>query len=184
MAALRTLLLVLGLSSNLFAQFQPPTGVPGGVPSKAANPNGALAALALVPPIYLDDILKISADNGTPNPPAWYILAKKTEGEVFSITVSQGQITEEKPSLNLRALLGDPTGIDLSKVAVDSNGAWGASMAYCTKKGKSLGSVSYALQQKGRDAAPVWAVWCYAEDGGYIGYLELLATTGAVVSSE
>ena len=57
-------------------------------------------------------------------------------------------------------------------------------MAYSAKKGKTLDSVSYALQQKGRDAAPVWAVWCYAADGGYIGYLELLATTGAIVSSE
>jgi len=181
MAALRTFLLVLGLPSNLLAQFQPPTGT---VPSKAANPGGALAAMALVPPLYGDGILKISADNGTPNPPAWYILAKKTEGEVFSITVSQGQITEEKPSLNLRALLGNPSAINLAKVTVDSNGAWDAAMAYCTKKGKSLGSVSYALQQKGRDAAPVWEVWCYAEDGGYIGYLQLLATTGAIVSSE
>jgi hypothetical protein len=140
--------------------------------------------MALVPPTYGDGILKVSADNGTPNPPVWYILAKKTGGEVFSISVSQGQITQEKPSLNLRALLGNPAPINLSKVQVDSNGAWNVAVGYCTQKGRNLGSVSYALQQKGPDAVPVWSVWCYGEDGGYIGYVELLATTGAIVSSE
>jgi hypothetical protein len=181
MAALRSFLIFLGVISSGFAQFQPPGAPDASVP---ANPGGALAAMALVPPRYGDGILKVSADNGAPNPPAWYILAKKTDGEVLSITVSQGQITEEKPSLNLRALLGKRSAINLSKVAIDSNGAWNVALGYCAKKGRNLGSVSYALQQKGPDAAPVWAVWCYGEDGGYIGYLELLATTGAIVSSE
>lgn len=178
MAQLRSLLLVLCVSAGAFAQFQPPGAEP------AANPGGANAAIALVPPLYGDGIIKVTADNGTPNPPAWYILAKKTEGEVFSITVSQGQITEEKPSLNLRALVGNPTPINLAKVAIDSNKAWDIAFGYSAKLGKTLGSVSYALQQKGPDAAPVWAIWCYDEAGSDIGYLEILATTGAVVSSE
>jgi hypothetical protein len=180
---LRSLLVVLCVASSAFAQFQPP-GTDPAAPVAAANPGGAKAAMALVPPIYGDGIIKVTADNGKPNPSAWYILAKKTEGEVFSITVSQGQITEEKPSLNLRALVGNPTPINLAKVAIDSNGAWNVALGYCAKLGKTLGSVSYALQQKGADAAPVWAVWCYDEGGDDIGYLEILATTGAIVKSE
>jgi len=183
MATLRLILLALCVTSTAFAQFRPPGSEPAA--TSPANPGGAKAAMALVPPLYGDGILKVTADNGTPNPPTWYITAKKTEGEVYSITVSKGQITQEKPSLNLRALLGNPTPINLAKVAIDSNGAWDIAMGHCTKKGKTLGSVSYALQQKGADAAPVWAVWCYAEGSGdYIGYLEILATTGAVVSTE
>lgn len=183
MTMVRALFFVLCVSASAMAQFIPPAQEPG-EPRTPVNPDGAKAALALVPATYGDGILKLSADNGTPNPPTWYILAKKTEGEIYSITISQGQITEEKPSFNLRALLGNPTAIDLSKVTIGSNGAFEIAGGYCAKKGRKLASVSYALQQKGPDAAPVWAVWCYGGDGSYIGYLEILATTGDVVSSE
>lgn len=180
MTTLRVFLLYLTvLPLSVRAQFQPPPGEP-----LAANPDGAKAALALMPAKYGGGILKLSADNGTPNPPAWYILAKKAEGEIFSITIAQGQITEEKPSFNLRALVGNPSAIDLGKVIVGSDGAWKAAQDYAAKRGRTLGSVSYTLQQKGPDAAPIWAVWCYSESGNDIGYLEILATTGAVVSSE
>jgi hypothetical protein len=179
MKLLRSLFLTLAvLPLAAWGQFQPPPS------ADAANPDGAKAALAMVPMRYSGGILKLSADNGTPNPPAWYILAKKAEGEIFSITIAQGQITQEKPSFNLRALVGNPSPIDLGKVLIGSDDAWKVAQGYSAKKGRELGSVSYALQQKGPDAAPVWAVWCYGEGGGYIGYLEILATTGAVVSSE
>jgi hypothetical protein len=184
MSVLRSILLGVCIASTAPAQFQPPPDPDAPAENVPANPGGALAALALVPPKYGDGILKLSADNGTPNPPTWYILAKKTDGEVYSLSVAKGQIIQEKPSLNLRALLGNPTPINLSKVKVDSTGAWNVAMGYCTQKGRTLGSVSYVLQQKGADAVPVWGVWCYGPDGGYIGYVELLATTGAIVSSE
>ncbi|HRJ73848.1 MAG TPA: hypothetical protein PLS03_16615 [Terrimicrobiaceae bacterium] len=146
--------------------------------------RGARAALAAVPAKFQSGIVKLSADNGNPNPPEWYIVAKTQDGVVYSLTISAGQVVSEKPSLNLRALVTDPSPIDVSRVAVGSEGAWQAAEKYSLSKGKTLGSVSYALQQKGRDAAPIWSVWCYGPGGGYIGLLEILATTGAVVSSE
>lgn len=171
-------LILFLLAPALQAQFRPPSA------GDTLPTDGAKAALAVVPIKYSGGILKLSADNGTPNPPAWYILAKKGEGEIFSLTIAQGQITQEKPSFNLRALVGNPSPIDLDKVLIGSDGAWKLAQDYSARKGRELGSVSYALQQKGPDAAPVWAVWCYGQGGGYIGYLEILATTGAVVSSE
>lgn len=172
MKILPSFVLLAFLSSAAFAQ-TPPEDV-----------GGAKAAIAAVPARLRDGIVKITADNGKPNPPAWYIVAKNDSGEVYSVTVAQGQVTEEKPSLNLRALFTAPASINLSKIAVGSDGAWQAAQTYSAEKGKTLGSVSYALEQKGRDAAPVWSVWCYTKDGSYIGFLEVLATNGSVISSE
>ncbi len=151
---------------------------------ETADTRGAKAALAAVPEKFRSGIVKLSADNGNPNPPEWYIVAKTSDGVVYSLTISAGQVVSEKPSLNLRALVTDPAPIDVSRVAVGSDGAWQAAEKYSSSKGKTLGSVSYALQQKGRDAAPIWSIWCYGPGGGYIGLVEILATTGAVVSSE
>lgn len=154
------------------------------LPAQTADADGALSAISAVPERLRNGIVKLSADNGTPNPPAWYFVAKNDSGEVFSITVTDGQVTSEKPFLDLRALFTAPAAINLSKLQIGSNGAWAAAQKYAAGRGKTLASVSYALEQKGRDAVPLWSVWCYAADGSYIGFLEILATTGAVVSSE
>lgn len=147
--------LILCLTSlSAVAQFQPPS--PGAVPPTVAqngNPDGVKAAIAAVPAYLRDGIVKVSADNGTPNPPAWYFTAKTGNGEVYSVTVAQGQVVAEKPSLNLRALLTNPSEINLARLTVGSNGAWAAAQNYTQSKGRTLGSVSYVLEQKGRDAA-------------------------------
>lgn len=150
-----------------------------------AEPGGALEALEKLPPKYRDGILKISADNGTPIPPSWSIVARNAYegGSIYNIEMSQGAIIRERVSLDLRTALSDSP-MNLSKITVGSDGAWKAGEKYSASKGKTLGSVSYALQQKGRDAAPIWSVWCYDQGGSYIGLVTILATNGAVVSSE
>lgn len=57
-------------------------------------------------------------------------------------------------------------------------------LKYASETGRKLGSVSYALQQKGAASAPLWSVWCYVPTGGYIGLVTLMATSGDIVSAE
>jgi hypothetical protein len=186
MTAPRVSLLILCLTGcTALAQFQPPS--PQAVPpptGQVENPDGLKAAIAAVPVFLRDGIVKVSADNGTPNPPAWYFIAKTGNGEAYSVTVVDGQVTEQKPSLNLRALFAMPTTINLARLSVGSNGAWAAAVNYAQSKSKTLGSVSYVLEQKGQDAAPVWSIWCYTRDGYSIGYFQLLADTGKVFNAE
>lgn len=151
----------------------------------AQDSGGALAALNALPPKYRDGVLKLSADNGTPNPPQWYITALNSGASdtIHSITITDGQITSEKLSLDLRSALQNSP-LNLSAIRIGSTEAWNAASSYCMGKGKKLGSVSYVLQQQGKDAAPLWSIWCYDKGDSYIGFLKLLATTGTVISSE
>ena len=154
-------------------------------PLQAADPNAALAAIAALPAKYQGGVMKVSADNGVPNPPTWYIVAKnaRQDNAMYQIGITQGQIVSEKISLDLRTAIRD-SAINLGKVQVDSDGAWAIAAQYCERKGKRLGNASYALQQEGADSAPVWSIWCYDARVKYIGLIKILATNGAVVSSE
>jgi hypothetical protein len=148
--------------------------------------NSALGALSVLPPQYQGYVVKLSADNGNPNPPQWYVLAYRgsLEAGLFSIAIADGEIVQEKPSLNLGELFKSPSPIAVERIAIDSPTAFEIARELAAANGRELDTVSYILQQTGPDSAPVWQVWCYDRGGRYFGYLEIAATSGAVISAD
>ncbi len=69
-------------------------------------------------------------------------------------------------------------------MTIDSTGAWNIAAKYAAANGKVLGNASYALEQKGRSASPIWSVWCYDPNVSYLGLLTILASDGTVLTSE
>ena len=143
-------------------------------------------ALGILPPPYQGTVVKLSADNGDPDPSQWYVLAYRDspEGGLFSITIANGEIVQEKPSLNLGELFKNPSPIAVERMTIDSPAAFDIAQQFAEANGKNLATVSYVLQQSGADSAPVWQVWCYDRGGRYFGYLQIAATNGAVISTE
>jgi hypothetical protein len=148
--------------------------------------NTALGALSVLPPEYQAYIIKLSADDGNPNPAEWYILAYRGSAEegLFSIAIANGEIVEEKPSFNLGELFRNPSPIAVERIAIDSPTAFEIAQEVAAANGRKLDTVSYGLRQTGPDSAPVWQIWCYDGAGEYFGYLEIAATSGAVISTE
>ena len=130
--------------------------------------------------------MKVSADDGDPDPQQWYFVAYRgnPDGGLFSIVVADGRIIQERASLNLGELFRTPSPIALKRIVVDSPDAFAIALSYAEANGKKLETVSYVLQQRGRAAIPVWEVWCYNPGGRQIGYLEIAATDGTVLSNE
>jgi hypothetical protein len=136
-------------------------------------------------PLQLQNgVVKVSADNATATAENWYFIAKNADGKLVSVTTTDGQITQEKRSLDLRELLANPTPINQSKIEAGSAAAWAAAENFAQSVGRTLGTVSYVLTQNGPSAAPIWAIWCYSPDGSYFGLLKMLATDGTVISSQ
>lgn len=150
----------------------------------AGDRDGAIAAMQALPQRFQNGILRLSADEGQPNPQIWYLVARDMSEDAppRNFTVSAGQVTSQRVALNLRTLLNRPSPINLANVQVDSRDAWDLAQKFSSDQGRRLGSVSYLLQQEGRNAVPIWTVWCYAPDGRYIGVVSFLATNGAIVS--
>jgi hypothetical protein len=151
-----------------------------------ADSNSALMALSVLPPEYQGNVVKLSADNGDPDPPKWYVLAYRDspEGGLFSITIANGEIVQEKPSLNLGELFKNPSPIAVERMTIDSPAAFDIAQQFAAANGKTLDTVSYVLQQTGADSAPAWQIWCYDRGGRYFGYLEITATNGTVISTD
>jgi len=148
-----------------------------------AGQSAKQAAFSL-PDRYRESIVKISADNGTPDPKDWFFVCRASHSAdgILSITVRNGKIIQQKPSLDLRVALGNYSKINLSKVLVDSRGAFAVAQRYVSQeKGATLGNVSYLLQQSGEDAEPIWSIWCYDPSVKYLGLLKLMASTGDVI---
>jgi hypothetical protein len=176
----RYLLLPATLTAVAFhtalSQFDPPQ----------PDSNSALGALSILPPQYQGYVVKLSADNGDPDPPQWYALAYRGSPEdgLFSIAIAKGEIVQEKPSLNLGELFKSPSPIAAERITIDSPAAFDIAQQYAEANGRNLGTVSYVLQQTGADSAPVWQIWCYDRGGRYFGYLEIAATNGTVISTD
>jgi hypothetical protein len=148
-----------------------------------AGQSAKQAAFSL-PDRYRDTIVKISADNGIPDPKDWYFVSRASHSVdgILSITVRNGRIIQQKPSLDLRVAIGNYSVINLSRVLVDSRGAFAIAQRYVAKeKGAVLGNVSYLLQQSGEDADPIWSIWCYDPSVRYLGLLKVMASTGDVI---
>ncbi|MEO8206893.1 MAG: hypothetical protein ABI615_11990 [Chthoniobacterales bacterium] len=170
-----------------FIQPEPITG--GSAPAPVSTGNdfkNIRTAIDALPGKYKNGVIKISADGGNPNPKEWYFVAHNAEKKraVFNITINHGDIVEEGFSRDPRAIFSRASAIDFSRVLVDTDGAWQACEKFVHAKNKKLGSVSYVLEQSGKDAAPIWSLWCYSPRNGYIGMIKILATTGDVVESK
>ena len=168
------------LSQAALAQFEPPEQAP------TQDVNSALGALNVLPPEYQNFVVKVSADNGTPDPPQWYILAYRGSPEegLFSISVANGEIVQEKPTFNVGELFKIPNPIAIERIAIDSRSAFEIASQFAAANDQTLQSVSYVLQQTGPDASPVWKLWCYDRRGSYFGFIEISATNGTLISTD
>ena len=159
------------------------------VPAFALQANdsaGAIATINALPQQYRSGVLKLSADNAAPNPDSWYLVAQRNgdDSNIHNLTVTGGQIVSDKRTIGLREIFGQAGPVSVPKVAVDSRDAFDIAQKYARANGKTVGSVSFALQQKGGSSAPIWSVWCYSPGGSYQGLLQILATDGTVIAND
>lgn len=152
-----------------------------------ANDNaGAIASLNGLPEKYRNGVLKLSADNANPNPDTWYAVAQRDgkDSEIHNLTLAGGQIISDRRTIGLREIFGQASPLTLSKLNVDSRDAFAIAQKYAKANGMIVGSVSFALQQKGGSSTPIWSVWCYSPNGSYLGLMQLLASDGTVISND
>ncbi|MEO6847264.1 MAG: hypothetical protein ABI443_07070 [Chthoniobacterales bacterium] len=158
-----------------------PTSDPSGM-----DPRGVRANVAALPDKYKNTIIKISADGGKPNPLDWYITARNTDRNraVYNVTIAHGDIRDEGHTRDPRAMLSMASPINIEKLLIDTDVAWKVAQDFVHAKGKTLGSISYVIEQDGKNATPTWSLWCYSPHNGYIGMVKILATTGDVITSK
>ena len=153
--------------------------------------NGAKAALQALPPHFTRDVVRLSADNGRPNPKRWYVLARNPEeaglivkNPLYSIVIDRGQLVEAKRYVDARQIFNQKNFVNLARVRIDSTEAFQIARDSLGAAGQKMVSASYQLTQTGPAADPIWDVWAYGRSNHYIGLVKLSAKSGGVISSK
>ncbi len=156
------------------------------LPATVFGGESALQALNALPASTRGNVLRISADNANPEPATWYFIARSGfgEGSLRSIVVQDGAVLSNRPSFDVRTLVNDSAPINFGRVRIDSDDVWRIAQRFASDRGRRLGNVSLNLAQRGRGATAVWAVWCYDRTGNYFGRLNVLASSGDILSTE
>jgi hypothetical protein len=152
---------------------------------------GARAALQVLPPHFATEVVRLSADNGRPNPTRWYVLARNRRAgglvvrdPLYSITIAGGQLSEAKRSLDARQIFNRKNFIDIPSVRIDSGDAFSIARDALGPAGQRMRSASYQLTQRGPTANSIWEVWGYGSSNRYLGVVKISASTGAVISTQ
>jgi hypothetical protein len=148
--------------------------------------RSAMAALSILPDNYVQNVVRISADNADPDPETWYVMTYRDtmNSPVRSVAISDGEIKRDETSFNPAAYLRSRTPIDPNRVKIDSPRAYQIAEAYCIANNKELDSVSFALSQQGKASVPVWEIWCYDSKEKPLGYLKISASEGSVFTAK
>jgi hypothetical protein len=152
---------------------------------------GVRAALRALPPHFTKEVVRVSADNGRPNPTRWYVLARNrseagwfVKNPLYSITITDGQLSEAKRSVDARQILNQRNFINIPSVRIDSSVAFSIARNAFGPAGQRMRSASYQLTQRGSTADPIWEVWGYGKSNRYLGVVRLSARTGVVLSTK
>ncbi len=147
-------------------------------------PNWAVTAMLAIDPKYIQGILVVTGRNGTPEPKEWIILARDSNdlGTLHKLTVADGQVIADVQSMNAFESFRQDVSIDPTQVQVDSGDAYLIAQPIAAANSKIIGHVDYALTVRGTDSAPIWTLNCFDLNGGFLGKVVLLATTGYVLS--
>lgn len=149
------------------------------------DPNGALSAMLAVGPQYAQSIVVVTGRDGSPQPRQWTVMARDAEnfGTLHTITVVGGQVLGDRSSLNAYEAMRQNVNIDITQVQVDSGQAFAIAQPIAAANQKIIGHCDYALTIRAADSVPIWTVNCFDMNGGYIGKIIMLATTGGIVET-
>lgn len=149
-------------------------------------PNWAVAAMLAIDPKYANGIVLVVGKGGTPEPRQWVVVARDSDnqGVLHKLTVQDGTVISDALSLNTYEALRQNVSIDPTQVQVDSGEAFLAAQPYGPANGgKIIGHVDYTLTIRGKDATPLWTLNCFDLNGGFLGKVILLATTGQIIQT-
>jgi len=151
----------------------------------AVDPNGAVGAMLAVGPQYAESIVVVTGRDGSPQPRQWTVVARDANnfGTLHTITISNGSVINDQPSLNAYEALRQKVNIDITQVQVDSGQAFAIAVPIAAANQKIIGHCDYALTIRARDSVPIWTVNCFDTNGAYLGKVIMLATTGAIVET-
>jgi hypothetical protein len=131
----------------------------------------------------LNQVVAISGHSGRPQPVDWRISLNDpaARGGLRELEVVSGQISSERTPA--RPELVETTAIDLTKLNVDSDGAFRTAEQEASRNQVGFDSVNYRLALDGRTGQPVWTLELFDYEQRPVGKVRIAAGDSTVLSA-
>jgi hypothetical protein len=130
----------------------------------------------------LNQVVVISGQSGRPQPVDWRISLNDpaARGGVRELEIVSGQISSERTP---RPGVGGTAPIDLTKLNVDSDGAFHTAEQEAARNQVGFDSVNYRLAAEGPNAQPVWTLELFDYEQRPVGKVQIAASNAALLSA-
>jgi hypothetical protein len=131
----------------------------------------------------LNQVTAISGQSGRPQPVDWRIDLDDpaARGGVRELDIVSGRITSERTPVHPSQAGSEP--IDLTKLNLDSDGAFRAAEKEASRNQVGFDSVNYRLAVDGATGQPVWTLEMFDYEQRPVGAVRVAAGNGTLVSS-
>jgi hypothetical protein len=131
----------------------------------------------------LNQVVEISGQSGRPQPVDWRILIvdPASRGGVREYDIVSGQIAAERTPV--RPSQGRTRPIDLTKLNLDSDGAFSAAEKEASRNQVGFDSINYRLAVDGATGQLVWNLEIFDYEQRSVGNVRIAASSGTLVSS-
>jgi hypothetical protein len=131
----------------------------------------------------LNEVTSLVGHSGKPQPVDWVVTVEDPEarGGAREFDVVAGQITSERTPVHPAA--GGLPAIDLTKLNLDSDGAFQTAEREAKKNQVGFDSVNYKLSIEGASRDPVWTLDLFDFEQRPVGTLRISAGSGALLSA-
>jgi hypothetical protein len=131
----------------------------------------------------LNQVVAISGQSGRPQPVDWRISLSDpaARGGVRELEIVSGQILSERTPA--RPELGGTTAIDLTKLNVDSDGAFRTAEQVASRNKVGFDSVNFRLAPDAGTGQPVWTLELFDYEQRPVGKVRIAASDATVLSA-
>lgn len=129
----------------------------------------------------LSQVIELRGTDGAPQPSTWKIVLDDpvARGGVREFQVRQGNILSERTPVNEHAGV-NPACVDVTKLNLDSSGAFTVAEAEARNQKVGFDSVDYLLRCSENGPVPEWVLRLTAQNKGLVGTLHIAADSGQV----
>lgn len=129
-------------------------------------------------------LVEMRGERGEPAPQQWTLLFSdpSARGGVREITVAGDVIVSERTPLRGYAGTGALPQVDLTKLNLDSNGAFRIANKEAAARKVGFNWVDYALRSHSATGEPMWVLILFDHMGAQTGTIQISAVNGAILS--
>jgi hypothetical protein len=131
----------------------------------------------------LNQVIAISGQSGRPQPVDWQIALDDptARGGVREFDIVSGKISSERTPVRSSQVRSTP--IDLTKLNLDSDGAFHLAEQEASRNQVGFDSVNYQLAADSATGRPVWTLEIFDYEQRPVGTVQIAASNGTLISS-